>query len=248
MLKKLVAANWKMYKVQIDVSDFFGKWNRLETPKEEIAFFPQDPLIPLAKSLLRPGEKVGGQNCSERKEGAFTGDTSPYLLKNVGCEYVLIGHSERRHVFGEKNDVMGPKLKNAMEAGLRPVYCVGEKLEEREAGKTIEVVSAQLEALNGLPASGYDIAYEPVWAIGTGQVASPEQAQEVCAALRAVIADKLGADAAARTRILYGGSVKSGNIASFMREPDVDGALVGGASLVADEFAAIIRYQKHVGV
>ncbi|HNQ78632.1 MAG TPA: triose-phosphate isomerase [Acidobacteriota bacterium] len=236
MLKKLVAANWKMYKVQIDVSDFFGKWNRLETPKEEIAFFPQDPLIPLAKSLLRPGEKVGGQNCSERKEGAFTGDTSPYLLKNVGCEYVLIGHSERRHVFGEKNEVMGPKLKNAMEAGLRPVYCVGEKLEEREAGKTIEVVFAQLEALNGLSATGYDIAYEPVWAIGTGKVAKPEDASLVHGKIKEWLEEKgLGEDA----RVLYGGSVKPDNATELLSSSGIDGLLVGGASLDPESFHKI---------
>lgn len=236
MQKKLVAANWKMYKVQIDVSDFFGKWNKLEAPKEEIVFFPQAPLIPLAKSLLRPGEKVGGQNCCDRKEGAFTGDISPYLLKNVGCEYVLIGHSERRHVFGEPNDVMGPKLRNAMEAGLRPVYCVGEKLEERAAGKTMDVVYAQLEALSGLPASGYDIAYEPVWAIGTGKVAKAEDASFVHGKIKDWLKEKrLGEDA----RVLYGGSVKPDNAKELLNSPGVEGLLVGGASLDPESFHKI---------
>jgi len=236
MGRKLIAANWKMYKVQIEVSEFFGKWNKMEPPDEEIAFFPQAPLIPLARSLVRPGEKIGGQNCSDRKEGAFTGDISPYLLKSVGCDYVLIGHSERRHVFGEKNEAMGPKLGNAMEAGLRPVYCVGEKLEERESGRTMDVVYAQLEALGGLQASGYDIAYEPVWAIGTGKVAKPEDASFVHGRIKEWLKEKgLGEDA----RVLYGGSVKPENAKELLSSPGIDGLLVGGASLDPESFHKI---------
>ena len=236
MKRKLVAANWKMYKIQIEVSDFFGKWNKLDPPGTEIAFFPQAPLLPLAKSLVRPGEKIGGQNCSEKKEGAFTGDTSPFLLKNVGCDYVLIGHSERRHVFGEKNEVMGPKLSNAMDAGLRPVYCVGEKLEEREAGRTIEVVFSQLDAVKALPPSGYDIAYEPVWAIGTGKVARPEDASFVHGKITEWLNENgTGEDA----RILYGGSVKPDNAKELLGSQGIDGLLVGGASLDPESFHTV---------
>jgi triosephosphate isomerase len=164
--------------------------------------------------------------------------------------YVIIGHSERREYHHESDETVAAKVQAALRHGLVPVICVGETLEQREESGPTAVSVAQLRAaLQGVPADAdVVVAYEPVWAIGTGQVASPEQAQEVCVALRAVLADTLGAEAAERTRVLYGGSVKSGNIASFMREPDVDGALVGGASLLADEFAAIIRYQKHVGV
>jgi triosephosphate isomerase (TIM) len=235
-MKKLVAANWKMYKTQKDVFAFFEIWNSFSVPKTDTAFFPPFPLLLLLKSFLRHGEKFGGQNCSEKKEGAFTGDTSPFLLKDIGCEYVLIGHSERRHVFGEKNEVMGLKLKAAMEGELRPIYCIGEKLEEREADKTIDVVYAQLEALTGLPSSGYDIAYEPVWAIGTGKVAKPEDASSVQGKIKDWLKEKgLGADA----RILYGGSVKPDNAKELLNSPSVDGLLVGGASLDPESFHKI---------
>ena len=175
---------------------------------------------------------------------------SGVFLHKLACRYVIVGHSERRQYHHETDQIVAEKVQAALRNHLVPVICVGETLEQREESGPTAVSVAQLQVtLEGVSADAdIVVAYEPVWAIGTGQVASPEQAQEVCAALRAVVAEKLGDDAAARTRILYGGSVKSGNIASFMREPDVDGALVGGASIVVDEFAAIIRYQKHVGV
>lgn len=235
-MTKLVAANWKMYKNQKEALAYFEIWKGFPVPKAEVAFFPPFPLIPLVKSHLRKNEKLGAQNCHEKKEGAFTGETSTHLIKDMGCDYVLIGHSERRHVFGEKNEVMGPKLKNAMEAGLRPVYCVGEKLEEREADKTINVVYAQLEALTGLTHSGYDIAYEPVWAIGTGRVAKAEDASFVQGKIKEWLKEKKpGADA----RILYGGSVKPGNSKELLNSPNVDGLLVGGASLDPESFYKI---------
>ncbi|BDZ37949.1 hypothetical protein GCM10025863_05630 [Microbacterium suwonense] len=172
------------------------------------------------------------------------------FLAKLGVRYAIIGHSERREYHHESDEIVNAKVKAALKHGLVPVICVGETAADLEEFGASAVPAGQLEkALDGIPASAdIVVAYEPVWAIGSGQAATPSQAQDVCAALRGVIGRVLDEDAAARTRVLYGGSVKSGNIASFMREPDVDGALVGGASLVVDEFAAIVRFQKHVGV
>jgi triosephosphate isomerase len=219
----------------------------------EVAVFPPFTDIRTVQTLLDADKipfALGAQDLSTQDSGAYTGEVSGAFLKKLDVSYVIIGHSERREYHHESDDVVAAKVQAALRHGLVPVICVGETLEQREESGPTAVSVAQLRAaLAGVPADAdIVVAYEPVWAIGTGQVASPEQAQEVCVALRAVIADTLGAEAAERTRVLYGGSVKSGNIASFMREPDVDGALVGGASLLADEFAAIIRYQKHVGV
>jgi triosephosphate isomerase len=193
---------------------------------------------------------LGAQDLSTKDSGAYTGEISGAFLAKLACRYVIIGHSERREYHAETDEVVAAKVQAALRHGLVPVICVGETAEDLEKYGASAVPVGQLQvALDGVPA-GADIvvAYEPVWAIGSGQAATPDQAQDVCAKLRDVIADKLGADAAARTRVLYGGSVKAANIASFMREPDVDGALVGGASLVVDEFSAIVRFQKHVGV
>ena len=172
------------------------------------------------------------------------------MLAKLDAKYVIIGHSERREYHCEGDDIVAAKVKASLRHGLVPVICVGETAGDLEKFGASAVPVSQLEAaLEGVsPKADIVVAYEPVWAIGSGQAATPQQAQDVCAALRAVIAKVLGDDAAARTRILYGGSVKSGNIASFMREPNVDGALVGGASLNAEEFAAIARFRKHVGV
>lgn len=235
MSAKIIAANWKMYKIKKDVEIFFEKWKSYDKLKNEIVIIPQAPLLEFVKSFLSY-EKLGGQNCSDKKEGAFTGEVSPYLLKDVGCEYVLIGHSERRHIFGEKNEIMGAKIKNAVEAGLRVIYCVGEKLEERESGKTIEVIYEQLSFFNEISPGGYDIAYEPVWAIGTGKVAKKEDASYVQGKIKDYLRERgIGKDA----RILYGGSVKPENSAELLSAANVDGLLVGGASLNAESFYKI---------
>jgi triosephosphate isomerase len=255
----LIAGNWKMNLDHQQAIAFVQKlhWALKEAKhldgSVEVGLFPPFTDLRTVQTLLDADKipfALGAQDLSTKDSGAYTGEVSGAFLKKLNCAYVIIGHSERREYHGETDEVVADKVQAALRHGLVPVICVGETLEQREASGPTAISVGQLEvALEGVPADAeIVVAYEPVWAIGTGQVASPEQAQEVCAALRAVIAAKLGQDAAERTRVLYGGSVKSGNIASFMREPDVDGALVGGASLVVDEFAAIIRFQKHVGV
>jgi triosephosphate isomerase len=254
-----IAGNWKMNLDHQQAIAFVQKLHwALKEAKHldgtvEVGLFPPFTDLRTVQTLLDADKipfALGAQDLSTKDSGAYTGEVSGAFLKKLNCTYVIIGHSERREYHAETDAVVAAKVQAALRHGLVPVICVGETLEQREASGPTAISVGQLEVvLEGVPASAeIVVAYEPVWAIGTGQVASPEQAQEVCAALRAVIAAKMGQDAADRTRVLYGGSVKSGNIASFMREPDVDGALVGGASLVVDEFAAIIRFQKHVGV
>ncbi len=255
----LIAGNWKMNLDHLQAVAFVQKlhWALKDAGHEsgavEVAVFPPFTDIRTVQTLVDADKiefALGGQDLSTKDSGAYTGEISGAFLKKLNCTYVIIGHSERREYHAESDDIIAAKVQAALKHGLVPVICVGETSEDLEKFGASAVPVGQLQvALDGVPADAdIVVAYEPVWAIGSGQAATPEQAQDVCAKLRAVIAEKLGADAAERTRVLYGGSVKSGNIASYMREPDVDGALVGGASLLADEFAAIIRYQKHVGV
>lgn len=255
----LIAGNWKMnldYQQAIALVqklDWALKDAKFDFGSVEVAVFPPFTDLRSVQTLVS-ADKIelafGGQDLSTHDSGAYTGEISGAFLKKLDCAYVLIGHSERRQYHAESDDVVAAKVQAAVKHGLVPVICVGETAEDLETRGAAAVPVEQLGvALSGLPA-GTDVvvAYEPVWAIGSGQAATPDQAQAVCAKLREVVAEKLGDDAAAATRILYGGSVASGNIAGFMREPDVDGALVGGASLKVDEFAAIIRFQNHVGV
>jgi triosephosphate isomerase len=185
---------------------------------------------------------IGAQDVSERSPGAFTGDIAAAMLADIGCRWVIVGHSERRQLHGETDDVVAAKAEAAMAAGLRPIVCVGESLAERESGSTLQVVKRQLDAvlarIGAAGLAGGALAYEPVWAIGTGRTATPLQAQEVHAAIRAQLA-RADEAAAQRTRILYGGSVKPGNARELFAQPDIDGGLIGGASLVAADFIAI---------
>ncbi|MET3467894.1 triosephosphate isomerase [Microbacterium sp. 1262] len=255
----LIAGNWKMNLDHLQAVAFVQKlhWTLKDAKHEddsvEVAVFPPFTDLRTVQTLLDADKiafALGAQDLSTKDSGAYTGEISGAFLKQLDCRYVIIGHSERREYHAETDEVVAAKVQAALRHGLSPVICVGETAEDLEKHGASAVPVAQLEAALAGVAADADIvvAYEPVWAIGSGQAATPQQAQDVCAKLREVVGSVLGADAAARTRILYGGSVKSANIAGFMREPDVDGALVGGASLVADEFAAIIRYQKHVGV
>ena len=190
--------------------------------------------------------KYGAQDISVHDDGAYTGEISASMLAKLGCSYVVVGHSERRGYHGETDDLVNAKAHKALASGMTPIVCVGEGLDIRQAGEHVTHCVAQIDgSLAGFSAEqivSLVVAYEPVWAIGTGEVATPEDAQEVCAALRARISEVHGEDAAAAIRILYGGSVKASNVAGIMQKPDVDGALVGGASLQADEFGGICRF------
>jgi len=255
----LLAGNWKMNLDHLQAVAFVQKlhWTLKDAKHEdgsvEVAVFPPFTDIRTVQTLLDADKipfALGAQDLSTKDSGAYTGEISGAFLAKLDARYVIIGHSERREYHAETDDVIAAKVQAALRHKLVPVICVGETADDLEKFGASAVPVGQLKvALEGVPADAdIVVAYEPVWAIGSGKAATPEQAQDVCAKLRDVIAEKLGAEAAERTRVLYGGSVKSSNIASYMREPDVDGALVGGASLVVDEFAAIIRYQKHVGV
>ena len=247
MRRPLIAGNWKMYKTVtagVALAREIAEGLRPADP-EVVVFPPATALHAVAQALKGTAVKVGGQNMHFAREGAFTGEISPLMLTDAGCTHVLIGHSERRHVFGEDDETIAKKTRSAADGGLIPVVCVGETLPERESRRTLEVVERQVErALRQQSADEVGrlaVAYEPVWAIGTGQVATPEQAQEVHAFIRKRIAHSHGDPVAAAVRILYGGSVKPDNIAGLMALADVDGVLVGGASLDAGPFLKIVH-------
>jgi triosephosphate isomerase len=246
MRKTLIAGNWKMFKTAgagAALAREIAAGLRPGGP-EVIVFPPATALHAVAEAVQGTPVKVGGQNMHFAREGAFTGEVSALMLKDAGCTHVLLGHSERRHVFGEDDEMVAKKTRAAADAGLVPVVCVGETLPEREGRRTLEVVERQLERalrqVSADEAGRLAVAYEPVWAIGTGQVATPEQAQEVHAFIRKRLAVSHGDPVAGATRILYGGSVKPDNIAGLLALPDVDGALVGGASLDAAPFLKIV--------
>lgn len=210
--------------------------------KVDVVVCPPAPYLVYVQQNLKNGVKVAAQNCYKVPKGAFTGEISPAMLNDLDIKYVVLGHSERRHVFGESDALIAEKTKHALESGLTVIFCIGEKLEEREAGKTKDVNFRQLQALIdlGVPFENIVIAYEPVWAIGTGKTASPEQAQEVHMWIRQFLKEKVSQDAAAKTRIIYGGSVTADNCVELGKKEDIDGFLVGGASL-KPEFIKIIN-------
>ncbi len=247
--KKLIAANWKMYKDPAETTKFFNEFLPLvwDHNRDQIVVCP--PYIDLHAALESAKDSkvaVGAQDVYWKADGAFTGEISPGMLVAVGCTHVIIGHSERRQYFGETDDTVNLKLKAALEAGLTPIACVGEVLEEREAGLTEGVLRRQcLRAFNALSAekaAKLVIAYEPVWAIGTGKTATPQMASDAHVIIRAEAAKAFGDEFAAGLRILYGGSVKPENAKALMSEEEIDGALVGGASLDPKSFAAIVKY------
>lgn len=248
MRPKFVAGNWKMYTSASSAKGLAATvaMNLGEDKRVMVAVCPPFPwLMEVADVLKGTSVMLGAQNCHYEKEGAYTGDVSPTMLRDVGCQYVIIGHSERRHGMGETDDVLNKKAKAALANGLKVIFCVGELLAEREANQTEKVLDTQLtNGLSGLTSAQMHsvvLAYEPVWAIGTGKVATPEQAQAAHAFIRGRVASLYDAGTAAHVQIQYGGSVKPDNAAGLMSLPDVDGALVGGASLKADQFLAIVK-------
>jgi triosephosphate isomerase len=246
MRTPLVAGNWKMHKTLSDARELVlavRKGIKGLTGVDVLVCPPFPLLFPVAKELEGSPIMLGAQNVHEEAKGAFTGEVSVPMLIDAGCTHVIVGHSERRHVFGEPGDRLARKVRAAQAGGLQVIYCIGEKIEEREAGRTEEVVSRQLEEAIGsdINLDKLILAYEPVWAIGTGKNATPEQAQEVHAFIRSRLVAQFGPPASDAMRILYGGSVKPANAEPLMSQPDVDGALVGGACLVAEDFVGIIK-------
>ncbi len=244
----LIAGNWKMNGLKKDVRSLAGglasRVKKLNNPTFEMLVCPPAPLVGLVSEVVKgSGIAVGGQDCHASEAGAHTGDISAALLKSMGCKYVIVGHSERRTDHAETDKVVKAKAETALVAGLKVIVCIGETLKERKAGQTLNVNRKQLRGSLSADATAANtvIAYEPVWAIGTGEVATPEQAQEVHAAIRDVLKSKLGADQADKMRILYGGSMRPDNAAELLAQPDIDGGLIGGASLTVRDFWGIAQ-------
>ncbi|MDH3868948.1 MAG: triose-phosphate isomerase [Desulfuromonadales bacterium] len=250
MRKPMIAGNWKLHKTISEATSLVSELMPAVASNQnvEIVVAPvYTALAKVAEALAGSNIKLAAQNCYPEPQGAFTGEVSPLLLKDAGCEYVIIGHSERRQLFAETDGSVNSKALALAESGLGTIFCIGETLEERESGKMFDVlrqqVTAGLKDLTTRQMQTVVVAYEPVWAIGTGKVATDEQAQEVHAFIRGLLAELYEPQTAAATRILYGGSVKPGNVDGLMTQPDVDGALVGGASLNADDFARIANFE-----
>ncbi len=250
MLRKpLIAANWKMYKTPAQAKEFVKALLPLVAnhSRAEIVLCPSaTSLATVVAAVKDSGIAVGGQNMHYAEEGAYTGETSPLMLKAVGATHVIIGHSERRQYFDETDEMVNQKILSAVKNNLTPIICIGETLEEREAGKTEEVLMRQCQiALKGVvpeSAESFVMAYEPVWAIGTGRTATPEMAGLAHFHIRSQVARLLGRKAADAIRILYGGSVKPDNASALANQPEIDGALVGGASLDPVSFSKIVHY------
>lgn len=246
--KPLVAGNWKMYKLVGEAVDTANALKALVTDAKnaEIVVCPTfTALYAVGQALKGSNVALGAQNCYVKENGAFTGEISPQMLLDAGCSWTIIGHSERRQYFKESDEFLNEKLKYALASGLKVMFCIGETLEERQTGKMQEVLKRQVtRGLEGLTADDFSrvaIAYEPVWAIGTGVTASPEQAEEAHAFVRGLVTAQFGQAVADAVRIQYGGSVKPDNAAELIAKPNVDGFLVGGAALKADSFAAIVK-------
>lgn len=249
MRRKIVAGNWKMNTTPAEgvelIKGVAALKNGVPTDVELIVGVPFTHLCCGTEVAKPAGIAISAQNCADHEAGAYTGEVSARMISSLGAQYVILGHSERREYYGETSETLNKKLALAYAHGLAPIYCVGEKLDEREGGKHFDVVRAQIEEvvfkLTPEQFGKLVIAYEPVWAIGTGKTATADQAQEIHAFIRKVLAEKFGAAAADKTPILYGGSAKPGNAAELFSKADVDGGLIGGASLVADDFIAIAK-------
>ena len=241
--RPLIGGNWKMNKVAADAAAYCRKLDELVGDSvAEIVIFPSAPFLGTARDALGDSSiSVGGQDIHPKSSGAYTGDVSGIQLLDAGCQWVLCGHSERRRDHGETDELIAAKAVAAVTNGLSAIVCIGESEAERESGRAFEVLESQLSGALVARPEPFALAYEPVWAIGTGKTATPEIAQETHAFLREVLSDLIGQSAAASKRIIYGGSVNPENAASLMEKPDIDGFLVGGASLDPEQFSAIIR-------
>jgi len=248
--RPLIAGNWKMYKTHLQASETAQALVQLIKPSTEVEVMIAPPYTALSAVAVEIDDScvvLGAQNLYWEKEGAFTGEISPEMLVQIGCEYVIIGHSERRQYFGESETDFNKKIRAALDHRLLPVYCIGETEQEREQDKTLSVLDKQLakglEGFSSTDLATLVIAYEPVWAIGTGKTATSDKAQQVHSEIRRWVEKKFGNNLAKSIRILYGGSVKPDNIGKLMGMPDIDGALVGGASLDAATFSKIVQFK-----
>jgi len=252
--RPLISGNWKMHHNHFEAIQTVQKLSYRLTKDDhealDVSVHPPFTDLRSIQTLLQSEDipiALGAQHCHWENKGAFTGEVAPSMLAKLDVAYVICGHSERRELFGETDEMVNRKARAIFAAGMTPILCCGETLEEREAGSMADKVAGQVRAgIAGLSAeqvAGLVIAYEPIWAIGTGRTASADDAQEACALVRATVAEVAGADAAASLRVQYGGSVKPANAAELMAQPDIDGALVGGASLDADDFARIVQYR-----
>ena len=252
--KPIIAANWKMHHDHFRAIQFTQKLSYLLDKKDydaaDVVVCPPFTDLRSVQTTLESDRipiSLGAQNCHWEEKGAFTGEVSPQMLEKLHVSYVIVGHSERRELFGETDDTANRKVRAVLAHGMTPILCVGETLEEREAGategKVLGQVAAGFAGVKREAVAGCVVAYEPIWAIGTGRVASPEDAESTIAVIRGAVAEAAGADAAEAVRIQYGGSVKPGNIAELMARPGIDGALVGGASLDPEDFARIVRFR-----
>jgi triosephosphate isomerase len=247
MIKPILAANWKMNKTLGESLDFVNRLKKLVLGinDRQVVIAPSFlALYPVGAALKESGISLAAQNLSDKREGAYTGEVSARMLADAGCTYVIVGHSERRILFGESNDIIHDKIGMVLEFGMQPIFCVGETLQEQETGRTFEVIEKQIkEGLNLIKADDikkFVVAYEPVWALGTGKTATPEQAGKVHAFIRQLMENLYGKEPASRLPLIYGGSVNPDNIGKLMAQPDINGALVGGASLNVDTFGKII--------
>lgn len=254
--KPLISGNWKMHLNHFEAIQLVQKLNYLVAKEDfeatDVSIHPPFTDIRSVQTLIEADELrflLGAQHCHYEEKGAFTGEVSPAMLAKLSVKYVIVGHSERREIFGETDEIVASKTTAILKLGMTPIVCVGETLDEREAGSTEAKVLGQVRSAlakrTAETVSGLVIAYEPIWAIGTGRTATAHDAQAVCGAIRAEVRASHGNDAAKALRIQYGGSVKAANIAELMQQPDIDGALVGGASLDPDEFARIVKYRLH---
>ena len=248
MRRKFIAGNWKMYKTSREALEFATKFKEIYMGSQAIVAIiaPFTQLVTLKQAFMGTGICIGAQNMHFADEGAYTGEISASMLREIDVDYVVIGHSERRTYYAETNETVNAKMVKALSSGLLPIMCVGENLAQREAGEEKNVIKEQLlkglEIISGPDMEKVTIAYEPVWAIGTGKTATPVQAQEMCGFIRSSIAQIYGSEVADKVMIQYGGSVKPANAAELMNMPDIDGALVGGASLDPEDFLKIVNY------
>jgi len=251
MRRPFIAGNWKLHKTISETLELVSTLKNELTGIDDADLVVAPPFTAISRAteaLADSNIAVAGQNCYPEPSGAFTGEVSPQLLRDAGCAYAIVGHSERRQIFGEKDDFINRKVKALLAADLIPILCIGETLGERDNGEMYDVLKRQvslgLEGIDAETTASVVVAYEPVWAIGTGKTASDEQAQEAHAFIRGLLHGLFGEDAAEKTRILYGGSVKPDNVDGLMAMPDIDGTLVGGASLKVADFARIAHFRR----